>query len=270
MSTCSYIFEGPDPDIILRAPLQPGSDEFKDFHVHKLILSVASITFRDTFSVPQPPRHTSDDSTLDIVQVTESADVLETFLQLIYPLDPPVIENLRLMDDLLRVAEKYATKGITTRLKPLLLSPSFLKHDPIGVFTIACRNNLDEEAEVALPHTFTMDVVSQISEECLHTMTAKTYHRLLTEHALHRKRLIGALDAAWRWSDPETRCSCMARLEEKVHPRICGRPFLDRESLENCISLLPRGSCAGGGYCIASPGRTPIFVAEAMRRIQDL
>ena len=52
MSVPSYAFDDPDADVILRAPLQPGSDEFKDFHVHKLILSIASTTFRDTFSIP--------------------------------------------------------------------------------------------------------------------------------------------------------------------------------------------------------------------------
>ena len=267
MSTSSYICDGPDPDVILRAPLQQGSDEFKDFNVHKVILSLASITFRDTFSIPQPP---SDDTALDVVHVSESANVLETFLQLVYPVDPPIIDDLRLIDDLFGVADKYLTKGIATKLKKFLVSPSFLESDPIGVFAIACGNNLDEEAKLAVPHTFTMDVISQISEERLQAMTAKTYHRLLTEHALHRKRLIAALDAAWRWTDPETRCGCMGKLEEKVHSRICGRPSLDRETLESCLSLVPRGGCGGGGYCIANPGRSPVFLTEANRRIQGL
>jgi len=270
MSTCSYIFEGPDPDVILRAPLQPGSDEFKDFHVHKLILSVASITFRDTFSIPQPPRHPLDDTTLDVVQVSESADVFEPFLQLVYPVDPPVINDLRLMDDLFRVADKYATKGITTRLKERLVSPSFLKDDPIGVFTIACRNNLDEEARLAVPHTFTMDVVSQISEERLHAMTAKTYHHLLTEHAIRRKQLISAIDTAWRSFDPQTRCRCMERLREKVQIHVYGTPFLYKETLESILSLVEQfGSCGSGGYCIKSFGRSS-FLPSVMSRIRAL
>ena len=269
MSTSSYIFEGPDPDVILRAPLEPGSDEFKDFHVHRVVLSIASITFRDTFSIPQPSRHTSDDTTLDVVQVTESADVLETFLRLIYPVDPPVIENLRLVDDLFRVADKYAARGITTRLKERLVSPSFLKHDPIGVFAISCRNNLDEEAKLAVPHTFTIDVISEISEEVLQAMTIKAYHRLLTEHALRRRLLIGALDAVWRTIDPQEMCRCMERLGEKVHVRICGRPSLDREILEKCLSSVDNSGCAGGswGSCIKSRST---FLSDAMRRIQAL
>lgn len=52
MSVPSCTFNGPDADVILRAPLEPGSDELKDFYVHKLILSIASTIFRDTFSAP--------------------------------------------------------------------------------------------------------------------------------------------------------------------------------------------------------------------------
>jgi len=276
MSTFSYVFEGPDPDVILRAPLQPGSDKFKDFHVHKLILSIASITFRDTFSIPQPPRHTSDDGTLDIVHVTESANVLETFLQLIYPVGPPAIEDLRLVDDLFRAADKYAAKGITTKLKTFLISSSFLKDDPIGVFAIACYNNLDEEARLAVPHTFTIDLVNQIPEERLHAMTAKTYHRLLTEHALRRKQLIGALDTAWRSLDPRSRCRCIAKLGEKVHIRICGIPSLNKETLEQCLALVEDSGCSGGGGgsfggpCVKQYGGSSQFVADAMSRIQAL
>ena len=261
--------------MILRAPLQPESDEFKDFHVHKLILSIASITFRDTFSIPQPPRHNPNDNTLDIVQVSESANVLETFLQLIYPVDPPLIENLWLVEHLFRAADKYAAKGITAKLKKFLISPSFLKHDPIGVFAIACSNNLDEEARLAVQHTFTIDVVSQISEERLHTMTAKTYHLLLTEHALRRKQLISALNTSWRSIDPQPRCRCMAKLEEKVHIHICGSPFLDRETLEHCLSLVDNSGCGSGGPfggpCIKQHGgSSQLFFSDAMSRIQAL
>jgi len=274
MSAPSYICDGPDPDVILRAPLQPGSDEFKDFHVHKIVLSLASITFRDTFSIPQPPRHTSDDTTLDVVQVTEFANVLETFLQLIYPVDPPLIDDLRLVDDLFRAADKYAAKGITTKLKKFLVSPSFLKRDPIGVFAIACSNNLDEEAGLAVQHTFTIDVITQISEERLHTMTTKTYHRLLTEHVLRRKQLIGALNTAWLTLNPEGTCRCIAKLGEKVHVSICGRPVLSRETLEHCLSHVDGSGCGGGvpfgGHCIKDHRRSSQFLAAVMNTIRAL
>jgi len=273
MSTSSYIFDGPDPDVILRAPLQPGSDEFKDFHVHKVILSVASITFRDTFSIPQPPRHASESITLDVVPLSESANVLETFLQLIYPVDPPVIEDLWLLDDLFRVADKYIAKGITTKLQKRLISPSFLQHDPIGVFAIACRSNLDEEARLAVPHTFSIDVINRIPGEHLQVMTAQTYHRLLTEHGLRRKQIIDILDAARLSIDSQNQCQCVERLKDKVHPHISGSPLLDRATLETCFSLVGNmgSGCPGRMWsgCIISAWSS-IFVSDVMRRIEAL
>ena len=51
MSALPYTFDAQDADVILRAPLRPGSDEFKDLRAHKAILSIASIFFRDMFSL---------------------------------------------------------------------------------------------------------------------------------------------------------------------------------------------------------------------------
>ena len=125
MSASPRIFDGPGGDIILRAPLELGSDESKDFHVHKIILSVASTVFQDAFSIPQPPHPTSElkNTTLDVVPVTEPAVVLETFLQFIYPVDPPVVESLRLLGALFQIADKYQATGVTTKLKHILVSP---------------------------------------------------------------------------------------------------------------------------------------------------
>jgi hypothetical protein len=175
MSASSYIFDGPNADMILRAPSTPGSDEFKDFHVHKLILSIASSVFRDILSIPQLPRHTSEDTTLDVIKVTEPAGVLRNFLELIYPVNPPAIQYLWLVDDLFRLADKYSAKGVNEKLKKRLVSSSFLENDPVGVFAIACRNNLQEEESLALFHTFSIDVVGEISFGHLDSMTTTTY-----------------------------------------------------------------------------------------------
>ena len=77
MAASSYTFDAQDADVVLRAPLQPGSDQFKDFHAHKTILSIASTLFHDMFSLPQP---TTGDATLPIIPVTELAEIFEVFL----------------------------------------------------------------------------------------------------------------------------------------------------------------------------------------------
>jgi len=233
MSAPAYIFDGPGADVILRAPLQPGSDAFGDFHVHKLILSLASIVFRDTFSIPQPPRRTSEDTTLDVVNVEETAKVLETFLQLIYPVKPPDIDDLQLVDDLFRLADKYEANGVHAKLTRILVSPSFLRDDPIGVYAIAYRNNLDEETKLAVSHTFSISVVGEISEEHLKAMTAMTYHHLLTDHALRREQLINVVKRSW---DQSSSCRCGDKFMKEIRLELSKRPFLDRETLEGCLS----------------------------------
>ena len=270
MSASSYTFDGPDPDVIFRTPLQPGSDEFKDFHVHKLILSIASTVFYDMFSIPQPPHNASEEIVLDVVQVAEPAKVFETFLLLIYPVNPPVIEDLQLVGDLFQLADKYMVKGVASKLKKRLISPSFLRDDPIGVFAIACRNNLDEEAKLALSHTFSIDVVSQISDKHLQTMTARTYHRLLAEHALRRKELMSAVDSALAsrvWKP----CHCALKLKKEIQLEISGRPFIDREILGECLSSVSGQNARCGGhesYCILAPGEGSVLLSNIMGRIQ--
>ena len=272
MLASPYAFDDPDADVILRAPLQPGSDEFRDFHVYKNILSIASSVFRDILSIPQPLHLTSGDTTLDVVGVTDPANVLETFLQLIYPVDPPVIEDLRLVDDLFRLADKYAAKGVSAKLKKLLVSPSFLKDDPIGVFAVACRNNLEEEEGLAVSHTFLIDVVGEISDEHLESMTAKAYHRLLAKHALRQEQLVGAVDQGSRGMQRGV-CTCVRKLKQEIRLATSGRPFLDREILDKCyfsMKALSYRCGARSGNCIYDADEGTAFLSNIMRAIQAI
>jgi len=274
MSPSSYAFDGPDADVILRAPLQPGSDEFKDFRVHKLILSIASTVFRDTFSIPQPPPPTSEDTSLDVVQITESAEVVETFLQLTYPIDPPVIADLQLLDDLLQLADKYIAGGVITKLKKLLVTPAFLNDDPIRVYALACRNGFEEETKVAVQHTFSIDVVRQISEEHIRMMPTKTYHRLLTEHAIRQDLLVDAVDVTWVRLQPffrRTGCSCFDGLKGSILLGISQKPFLDRDLLDTCFAAAGRRPpCAGASLCIQHPEYGSTFLSSVMRGVQNI
>jgi len=262
MSTSPCILDA-DPDVILRAPLQPGSHELKDFYVHKVILSIASTVFRDILSIPQQPCDNLKGFTIDVVQVVESADVLEIFLQLIYPIDPPVIEDLRLVGDLLDVADKYMAKGVSTKLKKHLAS--LLRDDPIGVFAIACRNNLDEEARVALSHTLSFDIINQISETHLQIMTTKTYHRLLTEHARRGVQLINAVSGAL------CTCQCGITVKREIQDRMSGRLCIDKGVVEACLPPLGglRFGCFMGTPCISKALEArSAFLSDVMNRIQ--
>ena len=270
MSSSPYIFEGPEPDVILRAYLQVGSDEVKDFHVHKLILSIASVVFRDTFSIPQPRSTSSDPATLDVVQVTELPQVIEVFLRLVYPVDPPVIEDLQLLDDLFRFADKYIASGVTNKLKNVLVSPPFLHKDPIGVFAIACRSNLEEEAELAVSRTFSLNLITSVTPVHLQSMTAQTYHRLLTKHAHRREELLGAVEKAANLAAFRS-CRCMGKFKKEVQFCIIDTPFLEKEILERCHYSAKFMGLTCNGFCILknNPDIT-LFLCEIMRNVQAL
>jgi len=133
------------------------------------------------------------------------------------------------------------------------------------VFAIACRNNLDEEAKLALAHTFSINLVHQIPEH-LQTISVKTYHRLLTEHAIRREQLISSIDETRRSMDIVHPCRCV---EERVRLRISERPFLDRETLETCVTK-DSFRCMGGSNCVSTAGLSSIFLSDAMCRLQTM
>lgn len=243
MSSSSFTctFDAPDADVIVRAPLQQGSKEFKDFHVHKAILSVASTLFRDTFSSSKPPQPAESDTTLPIVQITEPAGVSETFLRLIYPIEPPVIDSLQLVDHLLQLAEKYAATGVHAKLKRILVSPSFLKADPISVYAIARHANLDEEARLAISHTFETDLVQGVPPSKLRMVAVESHNRLLVECSLRRDKLLHAVDEVYRLRGncPEG-CCCAEQLKKEMRLQLSSKPFLNGELLESFSPLRRR------------------------------
>jgi len=257
MPALSSTFDAQDADVVLRAPLEPGSDEFKDFRTHKAILSIASTLFHDMFLVPQPA---TGDATLPIIPVTESAEVLEVFLRLIYPIEPPAIgPSLPLVYDLFRIAEKYMANGVHMKLKQMLVSPSFLRDDPILVYAIACRMGLDKEAELAIPHTFRIDLIRDIPPTHLQTMTVEPYNRLLMSHEIHRVRLISDFKEVKIPLLKPGVCTCgqrfYTRLRRDIIIGIWERPFLDRERLDLCISNFegwPKSNCGAESACRVS------------------
>ena len=261
MSASPYTFDAQDADVILRAPLRPGSDEFKDFHVHRVILSIASTFFHDMFSLPQPPSHPAEDSKgLDIVPISESANILEAFLRFIYPVDPPAIEDLRLLDDLLQFTDKYMAQIVTAKLRKLLVLPSFLEDDPVWVYAIARRANLNEEAKLAITHTFNIDPVQDIPRTHLQIMTAETYNSLLVSHAARRAMLMYALKQAKFPSLAQNMCDCSNWFYTRIHKDIAlaiwKSPFLDRQRLDSCLSdfgNMPKSMCGLGSSCRVSP-----------------
>jgi len=268
MSAPPYNFDANDADVILRTPLRPGSDEFKDFRIHKPILSIASTLFRDMFSLPQPA---TGDDTLPVIPVTESAEVFEIFLRLIYPLEPPAITSLQLVDDLFQLAEKYMANSVHAKLKHILVSPSFLRDDPIWVYTLACRAGLNAETELAIPLTFNINLVRDIPLTHLRMMTGETHNRLLTSHADRRAELTSIIRRAKFQTQDFSGCACghwfYTRLRDSINLAMVEKPFLDKQKLESCLptTTSEESKCGLGSGCRLSER----VISEYFTRILD-
>lgn len=275
MSDSSYTFDSPGADVVLRAPLRPEdpeSTEFKDFHVHKLILSIASTIFNDMFSVPQP---TESGANLPVVHVVEPAEPFEIFLRLIYPVDPPTITSLEIVDHLSLLAVKYMTSCVRAKLRQILVTPSSLNNDPVWVYVIACRMELEEEAKVAIAHTYRIDLTQEISDPLLRTMTAETYNRLLRAHATRRGGLISVVNQVEGPSYGGARCTCSAwfytRLSMTIILGIWEVPILDRPRLDLCLSKVEGGSgCKNGSDCRVSARSTSAYFTNILEKIEKL
>lgn len=268
MQAPAYKFDASDADVIIRAPLQPGSEEHKDFNVHKVILSVASTVFHEMFSAPQPSQPAMTDTPLPVVQIAEPAGVFEIFLRLIYPIEPPIVNSLLLVNDLFRLAAKYIAGGVRAKLKQILLTPAFLKSDPIAVYAIARRAGLDNEAKLAIPYTFEIDLVGEFPKSKLQGMTAESYHRLLVEHSLRRDQLVNTADDVCK-SRGRTPCYCVQYFKKEMRLYISGRPFLDKETLVKCLPPQDRNlACTGG--CLLTPGAANGFITDLLRRSRVL
>jgi len=160
----------PGADVILRA------SGGKEFHVHKIILSLASPVFGDMFSVPQPPP--AKTSELSIIDVHDPPEVLEMFLRIIYPTPNPPINDIETLVSVLRLADKYHAEVVLDAHKEYLLSMS-LDSPPVHTYAILCICGREKEAESAARRISFASLASLSSHPLLRLMTVEHYHRLV-------------------------------------------------------------------------------------------
>lgn len=182
-------FDYSDADVILLSE-PPDSTEFR---VHRCILAAASPFFRDMFTLPQPSQESlpKGQNSPPIIPVSEDRTTLELLLRFVYPIPDPVITNLGDLSSVLGAALKYELVVPISRLRRLLLSPSFVRDEPTRVFAIACRYDLEDEAKVASRYTLAVNILDCPLSDDLKHITAFSYHRLLD---LHRRRSKAAQD----------------------------------------------------------------------------
>ena len=143
-----YDFDSPDADVILR------SSDGKDLRVHRIILSLTSPVFQGMFNLPQPIESPSQIPTID---VPESSDILQPFLQYLYPRSPPKISDVAMWADLYTIAHKYDADVIMDLLRDMLI-PRFLEIAPLRVYALASHWGFEEEAKIASARTLTINI----------------------------------------------------------------------------------------------------------------
>jgi len=176
MST--YQFTADDADIVLRASR---CETPREFRVHKTILSIASPVFKDMFDIPQPVSPTTPTgAATPVIDLDDTSEDLENFLRMIYPFGFPTTPTLDAISRALVILDKYQVQGASLRpLRSLLVSPEFLKNDPVRVYSIACGWKFNEEADLAARYTASCDILASIREEDVRRITSMEYHRIL-------------------------------------------------------------------------------------------
>ena len=159
-------------------------------------------------------------------------------------------------------------------VKQILLSSSFLEHDPILVYTIACRMNLDKEAKLTIPYTFNIDLIRDTPRSRLRMMTAEAYHHLLAQHSLRRDQLVNAVDDVCGLRDRPSHdvCRCVRQLKKEIRLQFF-KPFPDRGMLEKCLSsvreVFPGFGC-NAWACPLSSSREYGFLSDIMNRMYEI
>ncbi|KAH8995925.1 hypothetical protein EDB92DRAFT_1794124, partial [Lactarius akahatsu] len=100
----------PDPNIIVRS-----SDQV-NFPIRKSLLAMSSPFFKDLLSLPQPP----DDELVDglpVIQLSESADLLNSLISLLYLIPPVIPGSYEKVFALLAACQKYDMESVQSIIR---------------------------------------------------------------------------------------------------------------------------------------------------------
>ena len=159
-----------DADVILRVG---GS---REFHAHKFVLSLASSVFKDMFSAPLLSAELSATAKLPVIDVHDSPEALEMFLQIIYPVRNPQINNLETLVSVLKLADKYDASALDT-LKDSL-PWACIDSPPIHLYALHSACGRKKEAE-AVARRIPLASLDSLPGFLLQLMTVENYHQLV-------------------------------------------------------------------------------------------
>ena len=120
------------------------------FYVHRAILAIASGHFEQMLTLPQPAEELIKGN-IPQISLPENQKVISLLLQLIYPIQKPKLdwETLPISSfvEVFEAATKYDMHYPVSYLRSLLVSleGGYLRSDPIQVFAVPCRFDLEDE-----------------------------------------------------------------------------------------------------------------------------
>lgn len=188
LKTAGSPFDSPDADIIIRS-----SDEC-DFRVHRLILSLGSVTFKDMFAAQPYPflpsladitvSHDSESSDfqdgLPVIRLTETSGTLRTLLKLLYPGDHPEVSGRAATIAILNAMDKYMVEDYPRFIHAALRS--VLEEAPHLVLAFAFRRTLSFDLRSRAAYHTLLRPAATISDDVLELLTPFQYHQILTYH----------------------------------------------------------------------------------------
>jgi hypothetical protein len=154
-------FDRIEADLIIRS-----SDQV-DFHVHKVVLGIASVVFEDMFTAPGPPPHEKEQD-VPIINLIEDSRTLHHLLTMIYPVDPIIPETIEDALFLLATCQKYEMNATAYCVRSLLKErkpPLVTALNSFRAYGIASRHHLKDEtlfaARLTLERPMNFDACSK-------------------------------------------------------------------------------------------------------------
>ncbi|KAG8949879.1 hypothetical protein FRC04_008182 [Tulasnella sp. 424] len=131
------------------------------FVVYRVILSLASSVWNDMFSLPQSSEGLSGEH--PVIPVDEDPETMETLLTMLYPMQPPRIESYDLAIKLVQACDKYFINPsrLSAFLHSILRTTDALEKNPLGVYALAWRLQMEEELKIASRYTHCLDLYDQ-------------------------------------------------------------------------------------------------------------
>jgi len=256
-----YDFDAPDADAVLR------SSDGKEHRVHRLILSLASPVFQGMFGLPQP---TDPPSQLPTIDVPESADILQPFIQYLYPCSPPKISDISMWAALYVIADKYGAEVVMHPLRDMLL-PRFLETSPLRVYALASYWSFDEEARIASRVTLTMDISEGFPKEDARLMGGVACQELYLLHTQRRDKA-RALVTKRTYQFDGRNCSCSPMdfnvATQALSQRVSTTPWLTAEELYKEAARANSKAC--GERCRNAFGNVHAWLSSILEGVSEL